>query len=357
MKQGKTLLELATELQRQSDTKRDFLMDSSLLTMKTIEDEAPSIQIGRNGSTQTFGVNKLGHSQLSGKLGIPKKYYDHLLVKHPTLLAENVNVLARKEPQNMLVRTLDGNARAFLSDRYRVIDNYDLANAILPPLLNYAKEGMITIDSCEVTELKLYIKVLFPTVQGEIKLNDPVQAGLVISNSEVGQGRLAVERLLFILRCLNGMILPASLSKHHIGKRQAFAELDEAVEVYSDQTKKLDDMALYSKVTDVVKAAFNMEEFTKQIEAYKATTQQKVERKPVDFIEVSAKKFGLDGEEKDNALKHLLTYGDLTQYGLMNAITSTAQEDSVSYDRSIELERIGAKVLDLSPAQWQEVAT
>ena len=33
-----------------------------------------------------------------------------------------------------MVRTLDGNARAFLSDRYRRLDNYDLLAHVLPML-------------------------------------------------------------------------------------------------------------------------------------------------------------------------------------------------------------------------------
>ncbi|MBL0089244.1 MAG: hypothetical protein IPP44_22195 [Ideonella sp.] len=33
-----------------------------------------------------------------------------------------------------MVRTLDGQARAFLSDRYRRLDNYDLCEHVLPML-------------------------------------------------------------------------------------------------------------------------------------------------------------------------------------------------------------------------------
>lgn len=357
MKTGKTLQELALELTRQNHSKRDFLIDSSLISMQIPKNEIPNLVLGKNGSAEEFGINRLGHAQLSSKLGIPKKYYDHLLGNHPELLAENVNELSLREPQKMLVRTLDGNARAFLSDRYRTIDNYDLANAILPPLVELKKHQDLEIASSEVTETKLYIKVLFPTITGEIKQGDIVRAGLVISNSEVGQGSLRVERLVEILRCLNGLILPASLRKYHVGRKQQFAELDEAVEVFSDRTKQLDDMALFSKVIDVVKAAFNIEEFQKQIEAFKDTANNKVEKEPVEFIEISAKKYGLAQDEKNDALKHYLTYGDFSQYGLMNAITSAAQEESVGYDRSIELEHIGANVLDMDPSQWETLAT
>lgn len=45
---------------------------------------------------------------------------------------------------------------------------------------------------------------------------------------------------------------------------------------------------------------------------------------------------------------------DLSQYGVINAITRTA-EDQESYDRATELETIGYKVIDLSASQWREI--
>jgi hypothetical protein len=54
-------------------------------------------------------------------------------------------------------------------------------------------------------------------------------------------------------------------------------------------------------------------------------------------------------------LTHLIEGGDLSQYGLMNAVTRTA-EDAQSYDRASELEAAGAVVLDLHPTEWRELA-
>jgi len=222
-------MELAQELQRQQESKKDFLVDSPALRVEpelisTREDGTSTwtqkLILGKNGSSETMGINELGHKQLSSRLGIPRGYYDRLRSNYPELLAQNINQIAHHEPQKMLVRSLNQNARAFLSDRYRTIDNYDLMVAILPVLTGASQVGTeLIVDSSEVTERRMYIKVLFPKVQGEIKVNDPVQAGLIISNSEVGDGSLKVERLLYILRCKNGMILPASLRKYHAGRR------------------------------------------------------------------------------------------------------------------------------------------
>ena len=59
--------------------------------------------------------------------------YTHLDVykRQPELLAENVNSWFQREPTQRMVRTLDGTVRAFLSNRYRRIDNLDIAEIVL----------------------------------------------------------------------------------------------------------------------------------------------------------------------------------------------------------------------------------
>ena len=52
----------------------------------------------------------------------------------PALLAHNVNHWFKTQPAERMVRTLDGKARAFLSNRYRRLDNFDLLHAVMPVL-------------------------------------------------------------------------------------------------------------------------------------------------------------------------------------------------------------------------------
>ena len=53
-------------------------------------------------------------------------------------------------------------------------------------------------------------------------------------------------------------------------------------------------------------------------------------------------------------LDHLIRGGDLSLYGLSNAITRAAQ-DVDSYDRSTEMESIGYTVLGMSRSDWQRL--
>jgi hypothetical protein len=90
----------------------------------------------------------------------------------------------------------------------------------------------------------MYLKVVTPSVRYEIAPGDVVQAGVVISNSEVGQGTLSVQPLVFRLVCRNGLIASdRALRKTHVGR--ALESADESVLVFKDDTLRADDTAFF----------------------------------------------------------------------------------------------------------------
>ncbi len=115
MKSGKTLTELAQELERQSSTKKDFIASTEVLEM------TDTGEIVLEGDTpQEFSVTEHAHTQIAARLDIPtKKYYSRMRSQAPELLAANVNEWFHQKPERRMVRTLDGQMRAFLRDRYR----------------------------------------------------------------------------------------------------------------------------------------------------------------------------------------------------------------------------------------------
>ena len=149
-----------------------------------------------------------------------------MLTESPHLLAENVNHWFTSANERRMVRMLDGNVRAFLSDRYQRIDNYEVADAALKAFQTIQEQTGTQLQflSTEVTNTRLYINARFPRVEGEVKKDDPVQMGITISNSEIGSGRLLVQPLLYRLVCLNGMIMSSDmddygLKKQHVGRK------------------------------------------------------------------------------------------------------------------------------------------
>jgi hypothetical protein len=345
MKNGKNLSELATELERQAASKKDYLADTRRLHLEVRDDSL--VLEGVNGGMQ---LRDSAHQQLSATLAIPKPYYDRLLKNAPDLLVRNVNHWFEREPSNRLVRTMDGKVRAVLSSSYRPLDNIDLATAVLPKLGQLEAQVL----SSEITESRFYLKAVTQRIQGQVKVGDVIQAGVAISNSEIGQGSLRVEALDYRLACLNGAIRESAIRKAHLGRGHQDA-IEDAREYFRDATREADDKAFFLKVQDATAAMFDPSRFMLRIEQYKEASERKIEADPVKVVEVTAKRFGLNETEKSGVLQHLIRGGDLSAWGVMNAITRQAQ-DVDSYDRSTELEAVGPKVIELSPSEWKTLA-
>lgn len=339
MKQGKTLTQLAAELERQQDKKRDFIAPTSLLQM--LPDGRMAVD-----AKEVFDTELHFQNQIAAEYDISKKYWE----KMPTeLRAINVNHWLHKQPAKKMIRTLDGKARAFLSDKYRALDNFDLAEAVLPVL---AEQPDMQIISTELTTERMYIKALFPRIQGEVAKGDLVQSGVVISNSEVGNGSLRVEPLVYRLVCLNGMISNIATRKYHVGRG---AGDDFAREVMRTETMKATDKAFWMAIQDTVRASVDQAAFNRTVEAMAETQGWKIEADPIKVVERVQKHFTFNESETNGVLKHLLAGNDLTGYGLLNAITRTSQ-DIEDYTRATEFERIGGQIIDLTQNQWKRLA-
>lgn len=365
MRTGKSLTDLAQEIERQATTKKDYVAETTALEMVafagapgTAEPGGVQLQLEGNGA---LGVNSVAHRQIGEHVGVPAKYYDRMLAEAPALLAGNVNHWLHDRPARRMVRTLDGNARAFLSDKYRPLENFEVCEAALPHLL----EMKVEIVSCEITEQRLYIKAVDArvvekigttrVVNGRLVNFDDVCPSLIISNSEVGMGALSVEIGMFTHACKNMAIFrESSLRKYHVGAR---AELAEAVQVMlSDRTKRITDAAIWSQVGDVVRGAFNPALFKNRIDEQVAPmVAQKITGKIEKVVEVTTKHLNLGDAGRQSILRNLIEGADLSRYGLFNAITRAAEEVE-DYDEATRFERAGGAVIELAANDWKRIA-
>ena len=349
MQTGRTLVDMATEIMRQSRSKKDFVASDALWSMEGIGGRRTTANIGTHG---VHGITPIAHGQISNRLNIPKPYYDTMLRQAPELLATNVNHWLSKSDKKRMLRTLDGDLRAVLSDRYRALDNGDLMEAVLP-IFN---EESLEIKACQVTDSRMYIQALSPQLKGDVKEGDPVQGGIVISNSEVGMGRLNASLWIYRLVCLNGMITGSTFKQVHVGKSVSRGvDLSDAQEFFSDGTRKLADAAFFRQVTDVVKGILSENHFGKMMQELRDSTERKIEGDPVKSIEVLANRFTMTDDEQGGVLRHLIEGGDLSAWGVANAVTSLAH-DAETYDRNIELQRAGSQVIELDRTDWESIA-
>lgn len=372
MNTGMEISAFARELNRQHESKRDLIANTSGVSMVDItrlQSDAEERGVPRNEvklrlpldgtearvlSQSTDGMMRIGeiaHQQLAAKTGVPKRYYDTMLDAAPDLLATNVNHWLHANPENRMFRALDGRVRAVLSDRYQRIDNLDIAHMVMPIL--EATPGLRVV-SCDVTERKMYLKAVTDRVAGEVKVGDVVNAGVVISNSEVGHGALSISPLVFRLVCLNGMVVGDKLwRKSHVGSRLDIGE--ELAGFLSDETRAADDKALMLKVRDLTAAALDASAFEGTVERMREASGDKIKGDPIRAVEVLANKLSFTSDEGSMIMRNLIEGHDLSRWGMLNAVTRTAQ-DIASYDRATDFEIAGGKVLDLSRSEWREIA-
>lgn len=360
MKTGLTLVELATEIERQAAAKRDFVVPTSHIEMDPPKAPGQSLQLVLGGQ-QALDINNLAHRQLGEHVDIPAKYYDRMKDSAPALLAGNVNHWLKAQPTNRLVRTMDGTARAFLSDRYRPMENEELAQAVLPVLL-----GMdVEIMSAQITEQRLYIKAVHRSIRKDMPAGAKFgeghnvfrtqSPGIVISNSETGAGALSVETSIFDHVCTNLAIFGQhSMRKYHTGAKHQIAA-DNLVHLLSDETRRATDKALWLQVGDVVRGAFDEALFGQRVDEIAGLAECRLEGDPVKVVNLAARKLTLTQGEEKTVLRHLIEGASLSALGLYNAVTRTAQ-DAPDYDRASELERMGGKLIDLPKTAWKELA-
>jgi len=360
MKTGRTLVSLAAEIERQAASKKDYL---AVVPGLRLDEEGRLAMQMNEEVTELFGVTDLGHRQIGSFANIPAQYYDRMRTEAPMLLAKNVNHWFASTPdgEKRMVRTLDGKARAFLSDRYRPLDNIDLAEAVLPAL--QALE--VKILSCEVTERRLYIKATDSRIERDVptgaamgdgshKIFDTLCPAISISNSEVGSGSLSVEVGVYTKACTNLMFFgERSLRKYHVGGKHELVE--GLAGLLSEKTRNLTDQATWAQVGDVVRGAFERARFDASVDKIEGLNRHKIEGDVIKAVEITAKRYSMGENERSSVLKHLIEGGDLTQYGLFNAVTRTA-EDLPDYDRATEFERIGGQIVDLAANEWRAIA-
>jgi hypothetical protein len=358
MKQGTfgNLQSLAMELDRRSRNRNDFIVEPKAAEIFHEEgDNRPHLHFTHQDSNCHTLLSKtvmqdLALQQMMQRLNIPAAYHRKVLSEHPALLRENVNYLLQRHTTPMMFRTRDNQTDAVLSNAYKRIDNYPVASMVLPVL----QEADVTVESCDVTDHKMYIKVVSPRLQGDVKVNDPVQLGMVISNSEVGLGFLNVQTMIYRLVCTNGMIsgrdLGEGIRMAHRGSRQPLGV------AYQEDTIRAIGNSITMQVRDTVRQLLSPENFAKQLEALRETTGRKVTGDPTQAVKELGKVVGFTEDEGSGIMRHLIEGGDLSQYGLLNAVTRYSQDDNINYDRATELERLGGKILELNPRQWKVIS-
>ena len=337
-----SLTELVEELDRQFASKDDFVVDSRDLLAVVDPHDGVMLRAVRNDEAKKgnifYGINPWGHRQLSEKCDIPLKYYERMQNEgQHKLLADNINAWLGSKERRM-IRTLDGKVRAVLSDRYLPLDNIGVAKLLFEQLAkhNLNDNDPSVVRSCHLSETRMYIQANVPYMEAEIRSGDKVIQGVILTNSEVGASSFKAEPFLYRLVCSNGLIGAHKLARVHLGSRQDVGA------IMSERTTILEDELLRSKLTDIVESVFDPDVFHSWVDQLQQTTEVGLPA-PSEAIDNVIKLYNVNESLKDFISNSLIAEGDPTQYGLVNAITRSAQQTE-SFETQIELEKVAGEI-------------
>jgi hypothetical protein len=324
------------------------------------------VVIGEDGVTDPNGAylpTVVGDESLAKRLDIPTQYMRRLREpKNIVLWDQNVNHwLAMQANRKALVRLFatdegPGVFRSIASDRFKRMDNLDTVLAILDGL---RQAGInFTIGGFDISERRLRLTVEAPAIKvaaetllkgyrspftGNSAADLPfVHAGFSFSNSETGNGSLALGPRAVVEVCSNGLTRNVDLFRAvHLGGR-----MEEGIVQWADDTQEKSLRLVTAQVRDTVQAFCSTEYLAEWIAELEEKSSTPVTN-PEKAIKVIARRAGFSETEAQGILSHFISGGQPTAGGFMQATTSFAQTIE-SPERAVEVEESGEKVLSIA---------
>lgn len=364
-----SLADLATMLQEQHARKVDVVASATNIRSEDgvlrITGTEPVIDL--DGVTLGDGLylpTLVCDEGIAEKLKVPLAYVRRMREERLDLYDANVNGWlhgepdvpgnAGPDPRSFLVRCFKGDdggtgiARAFLSDKYKMVDNLDVLMSALEGISDAGVE--VKVDGCDLSERKMYVRVVAPEVQvvaEELLRNyrnpfsddferwrrvadregmgyggdEPVIfAGFVIGNSEVGGGAFTLTPRAVIKVCANGLTMTQDMMRSvHLG-----GKLDEGVVDWSDETQEKAIELVRSKTRDAVRTFLSPEYLTNVVTMLEEKSGVPVAS--IEAVKVLTKNLRFTPDQMDGILNRFIQGGQMTRGGVMNAITAHAQE-------------------------------
>ena len=372
-----SLQEIVEALQTQTLLKQDFVVPSKYLRMDNTNlvvlnqeklDSLSKLLLDTGIAVNENDIEKIElavldccHTQIGQRLDIPKKYYDKMLgntmAQH--ILDYNVtNWFRLRNENNFLLRTFidkeqkTGIARAILSDRYNVLDNYDVMLATLDAI---RESGInVQIESGDITDTKFYMRFVCPDIEmdaPDILKNyrvpdgstggNGIISGFVISNSETGNGKFSISPRAVVLACRNGMIFKNdAFQKTHLGsKMEEYTTID-----WSEETRQKNYELVCSQVKDAIKYYASEEYLGAKIHELIEKGNKELNH-PIETIKNVSKHLSISEEKESSILNYFIKSGDTNAFGVTQALTYFAQHNASPEER-YEIESESVMILD-----------
>ena len=260
----------------------------------------------------------------------------------------------------------DGIARALLSSKYRRIDNFDVALAVLEGIRNARDEHGNPIEaqvvSADLTETRMHLRVACPQVRmlapellknyrspfgdgGAVRVGnggwslpaareaaaregqgyqpgaEPVVfAGFSLTNSDLGHGRWSLKPVIVVQICKNGLTMTSeAIERTHLG-----GELDEGKLDWSHETHRRYMELISGQTVDAVSQWFSQPYLAGAVAELEHLAGVAV-TKPEETIKFVASQLSFSEVEAEAILAHFYMGGQHSAAGVMQAVSSVAQ--------------------------------
>tara|TARA_R110002020_G_scaffold26072_7_gene84381 strand:+ start:1933 stop:3180 length:1248 start_codon:yes stop_codon:yes gene_type:complete len=374
---------LVEELKRQQESRLDAVIDSRQVMFvppHNYSEKSDGLLLRPVDGTQAMefvdsdGVALRKHAlqQIAKTFHIPAKFlYDLSRSKDADLAADLLDGLSHRSGRRLLFRQLDGRVRAILSDRYRFIDNYDLAFQAMET----AEEVGAKVVSCSLSDDKMRIKLIAPDLwqaldtgsgshtffsPGQLGNNEwrdkngiariledtpgyevdgeVVWPGCEISNSETGLGSAGVSLFYSRKSCFNMTICTQLSRQVHLGHK-----MEEGI--FSEETMAAVSQTTMMKMRDAIKASFDPTHFKRIMEKQQEAISDVIEA-PAPAVDNVVKACQIPQEKRDQLLAYFVGDYPMTRDGLSQAVSRMAQDEHIDADKSHQYEKIAGSIIE-----------
>lgn len=350
------------EVERQKTTKKDFIADTRNLRA-TVADKSLLVQVPAPGEDALFGLKPTARRQMAAHWKVPGDYFSRLLAeeKHLPLAASTLNHFFSADPSKQMVRVLDGNIRAFLSNKYKALDNVDLFYLAAEELEKAKAEiwfARLSDDSfrlyavAEGTSAEVTTKRPFGDghdikhfgggegggTGGGADIHHPA---ISIENSETGEGGLRVRAADLRVACTNLLVSDMGVMAIHSGARK------EQEGFLSAETTAAEARVTWMKTRDLIRATFDPAKFKKLMDLMNGATQDEVVD-AVKAVEALVELNYIPGDVKESIRNRFIASPDKSRYGLVQAVTYESNNSALDADKRNALNDAGGRLLNTS---------
>ncbi len=260
----------------QTDIPNDYVVPAPRLEFYDNEDPLAPVGLSFNtgDAVEDLGLHPLALRQVTDRVGIPKTFVDRLLDVEKEqergwrrqLLIHNLEELYGHQTDRYLVREVRGQARGFLSNRFRRMDSGPIIESFIQA---FQSVGAVPVEGY-YSDVRWAIKAMLPCVFEPIP-NEVFILGVVLQNSDYGHGALSLREFMMRLWCTNYAIVDAPLRRVHLGRRLT-EDMDFSLETHNADTK-----AMALAVRDMVTNMMQPEATTRLCDTIVQAHEEKIE--------------------------------------------------------------------------------